>query len=113
MTINNTMLSIDEQLVNNYHRNLVNLFYKILPMRENGEESLPVYLENLKCELIGCKKLMERTDCDPYYMSLICILQYLLETPDCEVSSTKRQVFKAISICNKLGTMYWKEGDVE
>ena len=103
--------SVDGRLINNYHGNLVNLFYKILPMRENDEASLPVYIDNLKCELIGCRRLMEQADFDPYYLSLIAILQYLLEMPDCDVQMTKRQVFKAISICKKLKSMYWEEAD--
>jgi predicted transcriptional regulator len=47
------------ELLRNYFRNLVNQFFKILPMRENGEDSLCVYMTSLQAELIGCKSLYQ------------------------------------------------------
>ena len=97
---------ISHVLLKNYFESLVNRFFKILPMRENHEDSLPVYMKGLQAELIGCKSFIPDFDSNSLYMSLLCILQYLIDIPDCSVKDTKREVFGAISICNKLAEIY-------
>ena len=57
-------------------------------------------------ELIGCKELIAAIHEDPLFMSLISILQYLIDNPSCSVKVVKREVFRAISICNKLKARY-------
>ena len=111
MSINiaaNTQLDIE--LLLNYFKMLVNHFFKILPMREHNEESLPVYLESLHAELLGCNKFMAELGYDPEFLTLINILQYFIDNPDCSVGITKREVFKAISICNKIKARIEKGG---
>lgn len=93
---------LDSEMVVNYFEILVNQFFKILPMRENGEDSLPVYLESLRSELLGCNHIIMELNHDPLFLSLISILQYLIDSPDITVRETKREVFKAISICNRI-----------
>ena len=93
---------MDATVLNNYLRTLVNLFFKILPIWESGESSLDTYMRSLQAELLGCKELVEAIHEDP----LISILQYLIDTPSCPTPVVKREVFKAISICNKLKAKY-------
>lgn len=50
---------LDAAMLNNYFRTLVNLFFKILPIKESGESSLEVYMRSLQAELLGCKELIE------------------------------------------------------
>lgn len=97
---------MDAALLNNYFHNLINLFFKILPLWEGGEKSLSTYMKSLQSELLGCNSFVEAIHNDPMLLSLVSILQYLIDTPDCEVSSVKREVFRAISICNKLKARY-------
>lgn len=99
---------ISEELLHNYFRSLVNCFFKILPIRESGEDSLPVYMQSLQAELIGCKELIHVLNDDAGFLALISILQYLIDHPECSVREVKREVFKAISICNKLKAQYTK-----
>lgn len=103
-TVADTKLS--SALVESYFRNLVNRFYKILPMRENGEDSLDVYMLSLRAELLGCKSLIPELQENSLYLSLLSTLQYLIDTPTCTVKETKREVFGAISVCNKLKDIY-------
>lgn len=100
---------LDSKLLYNYFKYLVNQFFKILPMRETNEGSLPVYISSLKTELIGCNRVIEALEFDPAFLTLISILQYFDDNPDCPVKDTKREVFKAISICNTFKARY-KEG---
>jgi len=97
-------------MVAKYFRNLVNLFFKILPMREDSEPSLDTYMCNLRDELLGCKSLIVAVEYDPSYLSLISLLQHLIDAPDASVSHVRRCVFNAIAICNKLGARYSDDG---
>lgn len=106
--MNNTVLS--NELLSNYLKNLVNQFFKILPMREEEEPSLQVYLRSLQSELLGFKELVEALKADSQYTSLLAILQFMIDNPDCPVDDVRREVFRAISICNKLRYRYTKGG---
>lgn len=97
---------MDAGVLNNYFRSLINLFFKILPIWESGESSLETYMRSLQAELLGCRELIDAIHGDSLFLSLISILQYFIDNPDLEISSVKREVFKAISICNKLKAKY-------
>ncbi len=97
---------VTAELLQNYFARLVNQFFKILPMREDEEESLGAYMRGLQIELLGCQNFVNSLSDNPFYMSLLSILQYLIDTPDCSVSDVRREVFDAISICYKLKSSY-------
>lgn len=94
--------TVQDNLVKNYFHDLVNRFFKILPMRENGEESLPTYMRSLRVELIGGEGLLPELKINSSYLTLMAILEYLIDTPECTVNDVRREVFHAISVCNKL-----------
>ena len=108
MTVNTRIkdASVDAELVHNYFKSLVNSFFKILPMRENGESSLLTYLDSLQAELLGCENFIPELNKEPGFLSLLAILQYLSDNPECAINKVRREVFKAISICNKLKAQY-------
>lgn len=111
MTIDTTAgIPMSAELFASYMRSLVDRFFKILPIKESeseyGEDSLDTYIHSLQAELLGCKELVVIVNEDPSFMSLINILQYLIDNPDCSVRTVKREVFRAISICNKLKAKY-------
>ena len=93
----------------NYFKTMVNHFFKILPMRENEDPSLQIYLESFQSELLGCKELIASLNADPQFITLLAILQYLIDTPECPFRSLRREVFRAISICNKMRAKYVTE----
>lgn len=97
---------LDARILRKYLNTLINLFFKILPIWESGECTLDTYMRSLQAELLGCSELVDAIHEDPMFLSLISILQYLIDNPDCEVSTVKREVFRAISICNKLKARY-------
>lgn len=114
-----TGTQISAGLFRSYLRYLIDRFFKILPIKESeseyGEESFVSYLQSLQLELLGCKELIVVLHDDPGVISLLGILQYLMDNPDCSVRTVKREVFRAISICNKLRARYTPpelEGDV-
>lgn len=95
--------NISDELLGNYIDSLVNCFFKILPMRENGEASLALYMEGLRREMVGCGNLIPSLKKEPMYLTLLCILQSFIDTPEMDIAIVKRDVFRAISVCNKLG----------
>ena len=96
---------IPTEMVEHYLSGLVNQFFKILPIKESGEPSLNKFMESLQIELIGCKSLMSALSNDSMYMSLLSILQYLIDN-DCDTDVVRREVFKAITICKRLKNKY-------
>jgi hypothetical protein len=107
MTFETTVgIPLDGQLLGNYLQYLVGLFFKILPLKENEEETLGTYLKSLQMELMGLDGLVTALHEDARFLSLLAILQYLRDDPDCAVAEVKREVFRAISICNKLQKQY-------
>ena len=97
--------AVPDRAVENYFTVLVNQFFKILPIKESGEKTLAVYIKSLRNELIGCEALFEAMQEDAYLVSLISILQYLIDN-DTDVAEVKTEVFKAIDICKKLKKRY-------
>lgn len=100
---------IPSGMVSNYLSGLVNQFFKILPIKESGEPSLKEFMRSLQVELLGFESLMSQLSNDSMYVSLLSILQYMIDN-DCETAVVKREVFKAISICKKLQKKYCGEG---
>lgn len=97
--------------LHNYMRSLVDRFFKILPLWEEGEESLPTYLDSMLVELSGFRSMMFALHHDHDFVTLIAIIQYLIDNPETSSHTVKREVFRAISICNKLSSKYGtKEG---
>lgn len=97
-----------EASLQNYFQYLVDHFFKILPMKEQGEDSVAVYMESLKFEILGFNNLFVNTRHNAMVVTLLSILQKLIDTPSCEITVVRREVFHAISICNKLKDIYAK-----
>lgn len=96
---------ITDKMLDNYLSGLVNKFFKILPMKEDNEPSVNEYMSSLQVELIGSKNIVKSLGDDAMYMTIISILQYLIDE-DCDIRVVKREVFKAISCINKLSDRY-------
>ena len=100
------IIPTDRPLLWNYLSSLIGMFYKILPMWEDKVDSLGVYIESFQRELLGCNEFIDIVEDDASVMTLISILQYLIDHPDADVSAVKRDVFRCINICKKLRDHY-------
>ena len=94
-------IDLNDRLYYNRLGNLINQFYKILPIKENGEPTLQKYMMALQREMLGCKGLIESLDNDPQYVSLLSILQYMIDN-ECDVQTVRSDVFKAIAILKRM-----------
>lgn len=97
---------IPNELMLRYLERTVGRLYKILPMKEDNEETIHEYLDSLLVELVGVE-LLERLSDQPYYVGILGIVSYLSEHIDsCSVKKVKRNVFRAIELCKKLQYFY-------
>lgn len=113
MSETTTGIPINNEIIRGYFKRLVDKLFKILPMRENNEESLTTYMQTLQVELLGLQEFIVTINNDADYLSILSILQYLIDNPDCSISVVKREVFSAISTCNRLRArfrIYFKSG---
>ncbi|MCD8376854.1 MAG: hypothetical protein LUD69_07910 [Oscillospiraceae bacterium] len=116
-----TQMPVPDAVFQNYMNTLVNAFFKIIPIREELDQqgrttdggaereedsSLGVYMRSLQAELLGCRGLVAVLKNDSRLMSLVSILQYLIDNQDCSFRTLRREVFKAIRICNALQAQY-------
>lgn len=92
-----------------YLRNLINKVYKILPMREEQCETLTSYLLSLENELIGCYKLWDILNDNSQFVAVIHIVKYL-SSEEYDISTCKREVFKAIHLIERINKDIVKEG---
>lgn len=102
-------IQLDSVIMSDYFNNLVNRFFKILPMRENNEESLSVYICSLQRELLGAANVFPDISNKSLFINLIGILQFLVDSPDCPLDEVRREVFSSISTCKRLSKMYGME----
>lgn len=92
-----------------YFDRMVGRLYKILPLKETGEDTIHDYLESLMVEMTGADILAGLSD-QPYYVSIVSIVAYLNRRIDrCDTRKVKREVFKAINLCKKL-QHYYQDG---
>ena len=100
---------VDEAEIANYFDSLVNKIFKILPIIENREESITVYMESLGVELKGFRSLIPPVGEDPSYLSLLSIFKWLSDNVNDSENQFKvirREVFHAISLCKKMYTHF-------
>lgn len=93
---------IDRKSLRAFYKGLIGDFFKILPMWEDSEITLPVHMRSLQIELLGGSGLVLIIKEEPAYLKLLCILQYMIDNPEMELREVRREVFKATSLCSKL-----------
>lgn len=91
-------LRITNHDLNNYYNNLINGFYKMLPIFEESEnEVFKKYVANFMVELTGCYNVFENIE----FLKLINISEGILNS-ECNHKQIKSLVFSCINIINKL-----------
>ena len=91
---------------------LINKTYKILPMKEEGSQTLKIYLEGLLRELVGDKELVSILTNEPRFISVLNSIQFLI-SEDYSVQVCKKEVFKCIHILSEINSAYFKDGDAD
>lgn len=104
-------IELDNRLLRDYLDGLVNRFFKILPMWEEGETPVRPYIASLQREMLGCGGVLTAIRFDGRYLSLVTTMQYFVEHPEADVAAVRTEVFRAINMLKKLKAAYCAEGD--
>lgn len=104
---------VNALFLHNYFNSLINRLFKILPMKEEDNESLQDYIASVQLELLGCDAFIEALHSDGSFISLLSILQAIKDNPDYSVRKVRREVFHLISLCTRLSSLYIEGGDVQ
>lgn len=104
----NMQVEMSEQSVDAYLHRLINSVYKILPLRERGD-SAGQYMKSLQRELYGVQQLLPEIGEDGRFITLLSILQYQIDHPDCEIHVVKSEVFRAINLLGKIREQFSHE----
>ena len=99
-------ITMDNAFVSGYFASLVNRIFKILPIRERGETTLSTYLDSLIIEILGCESVLAELNGDEGILTLVSTFRYLRDNEDLPVSVVRREVFRAISVCKKIGERF-------
>ena len=99
------LVNIPEDTLKKYYCGLISKIFKILPLAEEDRSSAKTYLNGFHLELTGVQELLTHLQDDPRYVSLLGIIAWLRDhmmDDDCSLTTVKREVFAAISVCKKL-----------
>ena len=96
--------SIPDEVYCNYMDNLVNRVFKILPMKEEGSDTINSYITSLLQELTGNKELIVFLHNDEKYETILANLQFLLS----EECNCRTIVLNTIPIIKQLKSKYCK-----
>ena len=109
MSVNINYSELDEKAFQNYFQYMIGKIYKILPMKEEGCQTLTTYLESLRIEMIGSYGLYRQLIEEPQFMSALNIIEYLIDN-EYDVAVCKREVFKAIRHIENVNKKYFAKG---
>lgn len=99
-----------DRLLYCYFERMIGRLYKILPLKQDCEETLPSYIDSLLLQMTGVDIVANLSD-QPYYLSILGVVAYLKDNIlSCDHYCVKKQIFGAIKMCQKLMDIY-KGGD--
>ena len=104
-TLKTSIINIEENdmLLISYLKSSINGLYKILPLKEENNKDLVVYISSLRLNLIGVQYNYPRLKYNSDFLSVVNILTYLINN-DFDVTICKREVFKSIRLIRKIIT---------
>ena len=99
-TMNKYNLEVSNETINKSLKRIINLIYKLLPMREEGNDwEKP--LETIIEELVGMNRLV--IDLQPDLFPVICKLEGLFSLQDKqEMALYRRTIFECLSLLSKI-----------
>lgn len=91
---------LPDELLVAYLDGMIPMVYKMMPMKEHNVETLSLYIESTLRELIGEKKLVESLKYRKEFLSILGILESLLEQNSFQ--TFRSDVFKALKLIESL-----------
>jgi hypothetical protein len=85
---------------NEYCERLIDKIFKLLPLKEEGNKTLPKYTDSLLIELWGGREIINPFSESPEFLSLVCSVTGMKTLEEKAVYRSK--VFECIEICKRL-----------
>lgn len=100
MMSNKYNLEISPECFQRSMKRIINLVYKLLPMREEGQDWKPL-LKNLNEELSGMSRLI--VDLQPEIFRIVCKMEGLFTlVEETDMALYRKTIFECISLLSKL-----------
>lgn len=90
-----------DKTTNMFLNSMIGAVYKILPMNDNEDTTLPSHLDSLYVQLVGGAETYPELKYCQYYHSIINIVRYF-RTQEYDKRTCKREVFKCTNILDRL-----------
>lgn len=85
----------------NYFKFLIGRVWKILPMSEEKNQHLKMYMESLQRELIGNMNLVEELKYDGYFITLLNKIEFLI-SEEYSHDICRKEIFECVELIKKL-----------
>lgn len=100
---------IPDKMFVNYLDYLIGKVYKMLPMRENKDDTLVEYMESIIREMIGNQQLMGEIKYDARFQSVINKLEYLTFKKDVDFKVFRKDILDSLPLLKEIKEQYEKE----
>ena len=84
-----------------FYRRLINCIYKILPLKEEGNDGLDDYVDSVLIQLYGSLNTYPDLNYNQQFISIINTLQYFRNN-EYTVKQCKRETFRCINILQNM-----------
>jgi hypothetical protein len=91
---------LPDETLNAYVKGMTNKLFKMIPMKEQGMESLPLYIQSTLREFVGQKELVERFKHNNEFLTILGVMESLLNQED--FGTFRSDVFKMINLIERL-----------
>lgn len=100
MEVQTKLGPINKEQYEEYCRKLIGKTYKLLPLKEENNPTLKLYIRSLLVELYGGRKIILKFNTDPQFLSMVCSIAELEDIDDLTIYRSK--IFECIELCKKL-----------
>jgi hypothetical protein len=91
---------LPDELLFTYVNGMISKVYKMLPMKQDGLNTLPKYIESTLREFIGQKELVFKLKNNEEFLTILGIMESLLKQGD--FTKFRSDVFKVINLIERI-----------
>ena len=93
-----------DKATNLFLTNMIGAVFKVLPLNDSKNETLPDYLDSLYIQLIGGRDSHNELKESVEFASIINVIQYF-KTNEYSPKTCKREILKCVNVLEKLSKL--------
>jgi hypothetical protein len=90
-----------DESTNLFLTSMIGAVFKVLPLYDSNNETLPDYIESLYIQLIGGRETYEDLKLSQEYTTIINVIQYF-RANEYSKKTCKREILKCVNLLEKL-----------